>query len=182
MREPIFLLKQKNVYIYTNVPESKLSALFGLITLTLVHSCKSWSLNKTYVSVDDLKCKLGKAFAQYVSNFDFEIGYIMPGHGMNGKLHGLADDEDLSSMYEVFEARKNFILWIKCRVKSKKRPASSVLPLLVMVLLVALIQSVLDLCMTQPFGKCMKLMLSWLNWKRSTRRVTLRNRLDVGQI
>ena len=87
---------------------------------------QSWSLNKTYVSVDDLKCELGKAFAQYVSNFDFEIGYIMPGHGMNGKLHGLADDEDLSSMYEVFEARKNFMLWIKCRVKSKKRPASSV--------------------------------------------------------
>ena len=39
-----------------------------------------------YVSVDDLKCELGKAFAQYVSNFDFEIGYIMPGHGILASL------------------------------------------------------------------------------------------------
>ena len=64
--------------------------------------------------MDDLKCELGKAFAQYVSEFDFEIGYRMLGCGMNGKLHvhvhGLVDDkdEDLSSMYEAIKARMEF--------------------------------------------------------------------------
>lgn len=86
---------------------------------------QTWSIDKTYISVDNLKYQLGNAFAQYVSGLDFEIGYIVPGHGMKEKLHDLVDDDDLSSMYEIFKARKNFMLWIKCQVKSKKRPVST---------------------------------------------------------
>ena len=90
---------------------------------------------------------------------------------MEGKLHDLVEDEDLSSMYEVFKTRKNFMLWIKCQVKLKKRPTS----------LDSTSagggafsgQSVLDLFMSWPSRKCMKLMLSWQNWKRSMRGSTL---------
>ena len=84
---------------------------------------QSWCIDKTCFS-GRLKCELGKAFAQYVSACDFEIGYIIPGHGMKGKLHDVVEDEDLS-MYEVFKTRKNFMLWVKCQVKPKKRPTSS---------------------------------------------------------
>lgn len=42
---------------------------------------------------------------------------------MKGKLHPISSDSDLSSMYEVFNVRKNFMLWVKCQVKRKKRPA-----------------------------------------------------------
>lgn len=86
---------------------------------------QTWSIDKTYISVDSLKHELGNVFAQYVSGLDFEIGYIVPGHGMKGKMNDLVDDDDLSSMYEIFKARKNFMLWIKCQVKSKKRPVST---------------------------------------------------------
>ena len=84
------------------------------------------NIDKTYISVDDLKRDIGKAFAQYVSVIlKLDIIIISPGHGVKGKLHPISSDSDLSSMYEVFNVRKNVMLWVKCQVKRKKRPASS---------------------------------------------------------
>ena len=37
---------------------------------------QTWSIDKTYISVDSLKYELGNVFAQYVSGLDFEIKYM----------------------------------------------------------------------------------------------------------
>ena len=43
-----------------------------------------------------------------------EIGYISPGHGVNGKNNNLVNDDDLELMYSEYEGRRGIhgvLLW-----------------------------------------------------------------------
>ena len=85
---------------------------------------KNWSASDTFVSVDNLKSEMGKAFAEYIEGYEFDVGYIEPGHGMKGKLTPLRSDSDLAAMHTdlEFKRKKQILLWIKCLTKPKKRP------------------------------------------------------------
>ena len=80
---------------------------------------KEWNLSKQYVAVKDLKSEMGSVFMEYVEGFEFDIGYIEPGHGMRGKLIALSSDCDLEALNTEFTRKKCVLLWMKC--KNKKR-------------------------------------------------------------
>ena len=56
--------------------------------------------------------KMGKAFAEYIEGYEFDVGYIEPRHGMKGKLTPLRSDSDLAAMHTDLEfKRKKRILF-----------------------------------------------------------------------
>ena len=84
---------------------------------------KEWTVDN-FSSVSDLKSGMRQAFAEYVHSYEFDIGYIIPGHGMKDKLNQLNNDGDIATMYSEFARRKCPLFWVKCLAKPKKRPSS----------------------------------------------------------
>ena len=68
---------------------------------------------------------MGLGFAEFVEGYDFDIGYITPGHGMRGKLMTLTSDDDVAVMYAEFKHKKCILFWMKCQAKSRKRASSN---------------------------------------------------------
>lgn len=52
-----------------------------------------------------------------------DIGFIEPGHGMKGKQVWIVEDEDLATMYSLFNNKKDIILW--CHVRKSDECASA---------------------------------------------------------
>ena len=74
------------------------------------------------MAVKDLRTEMGTAFTEYVEGFEYDIGYIVPGHGMRGKLMALTSDGNLVALNTEFARKRCILLWMKC--KSKKQPNS----------------------------------------------------------
>ena len=76
-------------------------------------------------SAEELKAKVCEQFSKYTEGYDTQFGYILPGHGMRGKQETVDTDEELPTMYERFQKRKHFLLWLKCKRRSTKRTVAS---------------------------------------------------------
>jgi hypothetical protein len=79
---------------------------------------------KQTTSAEGLKVKVCEQFSKYIEGYDTEFGYIVPGHGKNGKQANIDTDEELAATYEKTKKSKQVILWLKCKPRSKKRVAS----------------------------------------------------------
>ena len=61
-------------------------------------------------------------FCMDISKPDFqhdEIGYIIPGHRLEGKKIWLHTDADLQRMYEMLQGKKSIQLWAYTHVTNK---------------------------------------------------------------
>ena len=88
------------------------------------HLVVDWCTMKKFNSLNVLKDELRQYFREYVEDYDFDIGYMSPGHGMKGKQHQFKCDEDIFNMYAEFEKRKHILLWIKCLMRQKRSATS----------------------------------------------------------
>ena len=61
--------------------------------------------------LDNLKKKVAEECNGQVEDPVKQIGYIEPGHGLRGKLRWLSSNDDLCDMYELFQGKKELILW-----------------------------------------------------------------------
>jgi len=53
-----------------------------------------------------------------------QMGYIEPAHGIKGRQHWIADDEDLHDMYQVHRKNK-IMLWVYTGMKRPQTPDAS---------------------------------------------------------
>ena len=83
---------------------------------------KQWSNTVKFTDVARLRSKLKADFGTYLENDDFQIGYIMPGHGAKGKQVPITYLEDLTGMYGRCSRTKHIVLWVK--PSRKKEPTS----------------------------------------------------------
>ena len=85
------------------------------------HSIESWQ-GEQFSSVERMKSELGEEFADH-----FQFGYLMPGHGMNGKQRPIESHADLTTMFSEYRGKRCILLWIKCQkpsVTKRSRPTS----------------------------------------------------------
>ena len=96
---------------------------------------KKWDINARFSNVSDLKDQLASDFATLLQDdADFQFGYIQRGHGMRDKQFSITEDDDIRSMYDEYQGRKEIIMWMKiCKrfhsksatdVESRKRQSS----------------------------------------------------------
>ena len=82
---------------------------------------KQWSNTTKFTDVARLKSHLKADFEMYLEGDDFQIGYIMPGHGAKGRQVPITYLEDLTSMYSRCSRTKQIVLWVK---PSRKKDSS----------------------------------------------------------
>ena len=83
-----------------------------------------WCTKKRFNCLNVLTYELRQQFKDYVEDYEFDVGYMSPGHGMKGKQHQFKDDDDLTTMYTEFEKKKRILLWIKCLMRQKRSATS----------------------------------------------------------
>ena len=75
---------------------------------------KKWDINARFSNVSDLKDQLASDFATLLEDgADFLFGYIQRGHGMRGKQFSITEDDDIQSMYDEYQGRREIIMWMK---------------------------------------------------------------------
>lgn len=65
------------------------------------------NISGKFESIDDLKAKMNDCLDFPVE----DVGYIVPGHGLKGRMQELMDSEDLIEMYKISGKRKDILLW-----------------------------------------------------------------------
>ena len=88
---------------------------------------KEWSVKTKFSDSDVMRTQLGKDFNEFFQDGDFNYGYIIPGHGAKGRQQPINNSNDLKSMYDMYEKRKQIIVWLKVTQGKKpiKRPLYS---------------------------------------------------------
>ena len=82
-----------------------------------------------FSNVSDLKDQLASDFATLLEDgADFLFGYIQRGHGMRGKQFSITEDDDIQSMYDEYQGRREIIMWMKIckRFCSKSKSTTDV--------------------------------------------------------
>ena len=75
---------------------------------------KKWDINARFSNVSDLKDQLASDFATLLEDgANFLFGYIQRGHGMRGKQFSITEDNDIRSMYDEYQGRREIIMWMK---------------------------------------------------------------------
>ena len=75
---------------------------------------KKWDINARFSNVSDLKDQLASDFATLLEHgADFLFGYIQRGHSMRGKQFSITEDNDIRSMYDEYQGRREIIMWMK---------------------------------------------------------------------
>ena len=73
-------------------------------------------LSCRFETPQELKDQLCGAFCDQIGDTDeLEFGYILPGHGAQGKQQWIVEAEDLRDMYEDYKGKKEIIM---CRAKT----------------------------------------------------------------
>ena len=67
---------------------------------------KPWSNTAKYSDVARLQSQLRADFGTYLDSDDFQVGFIVPGHGAKGKQVPITYLEDLTNMYSRCHRKK----------------------------------------------------------------------------
>ena len=72
---------------------------------------KKWDINARFSNVSDLKDQLASDFATLLEHgADFLFGYIQRGHSRRGKQFSITEDNDIRSMYDEYQGRREIIV------------------------------------------------------------------------
>lgn len=75
---------------------------------------KRWHNTTKFTDVARLRSQIKADFGvQFDDDDNFQIGYIMPGHGAKGRQVPLVYSDDLTYMYHKCKRTKHVVLWIK---------------------------------------------------------------------
>ena len=75
---------------------------------------KPWHNTTKFTDVARLRSQIKADFGAHFDDDDnFQIGYIMPGHGAKGRQVPLVYSDDLTCMYHKCKRTKHVVLWVK---------------------------------------------------------------------
>ena len=75
---------------------------------------KRWQNTTKFTDVTRLRSQIKADFGAHFDDDDnFQIGYIMPGHGAKGHQVPLVYSDDLTCMYDKCKRTKHVVLWVK---------------------------------------------------------------------
>ena len=83
---------------------------------------KQWSNTTKFSDVARLRSQIKADFDTYLDGDNFQIGYIMPGHGAKGRQVPIVYVEDLTCMYSRCHRTKHVVLWVK-HLRKKDLPS-----------------------------------------------------------
>ena len=84
---------------------------------------KLHGLTKKFDSLEELQDAVAEACSEPIIFSSF--GYIEPGHGSKGKQRWLTSNDDLKDMYQVYQGKKEILLWCNTMCSDKRKRAHS---------------------------------------------------------
>ena len=72
--------------------------------------------SKRFSTLDEMKAELHSIVEADISG----IGFIMPGHGLKGKLTSLLTDGDLDEMYWQYSNKRDILIWCYAETEQNK--------------------------------------------------------------